>query len=173
MGIVRKVVITGLVAGVGMGIYKVVKGTQIADAAGKFDIKLLAFTLKETKKNGIGLPTSFVYTAKLNINNPTVNDVTLSQPYIKVSVADSSGNFTEVANTAIPDGSELTIKAKKATELSHDIEIASSDILSQVPNFINIIASKITGSPSSTRAKVDFTAEALGITISNSIPVNL
>lgn len=146
--------------------YALVKTTKTANAAESLDADIEAFTLKSTKKNPLGIPTSFIYTIGLKINNPSDSDLTVGKPYIKLSVKKADGTLSKIANTDNPEGKEIKIKAKSSTMVEHDIEIRSTNIASVVPDLFRNIASRLFGDSSAPiQAVADVTIDAMGLTI--------
>jgi len=144
------------------GINKAVKATQMADAVSKLDIKISQFSVEKADLENI------IVGIKLKANNPTVNNIEISQPYIKVSIPTKAG-WTQIANTAIPSSSQLVIKAKDTNTIEQELAIPTISLKSIIPNIGQYLIDRVTGSSSSKHnVKVDFTAEVLGLTISNS-----
>lgn len=159
-----KVVVGGvLLAGVA---YALVKTTKTANAAESLDADIEAFSLKSTKKNPLGIPTSFIYTVSLKINNPSDADLTIGKPYIKLFMKKADGTLSKIANTDTPEGKEIKIKAKSSSKIEHDIEIRSTNIASVAPDLFRNIASRLFGdSNAPIQAVADVTIDAMGLTI--------
>ena len=160
----------GLLTG---AIFGIVNLTKSANAATKLDIDVDAFSLKETKKNPFGIPTTLIYTVKLKINNPTDKALTIGKPYIKLFVKKADGSLAKIANTETPEGADTTIKAKASTLLSHDIEIRLQNAIAVLPNFITYIIGRIRGDKSTQKAVADITIDAMGTTFSTQEVINL
>lgn len=137
----KTVVIIGLAGLLSVGAYMGIKSIKLSNAVDKLDGDIDAFTLKEIKKNGIGIPTSIIYTISLKLNNPTSQDIVISKPYITISLKKSDGTLTKIFNTTIPDASITNIKSKASTNLKHDVELDVLTVAPKAPNFLyNLIA---------------------------------
>lgn len=166
MANLKKVIVIGAIVGaLSFAGYQGLKAAKTANTADKLDYDVDAFTLKEIKKNPIGIPTSLFYTITLKINNPTDQDLIISKPYFKVSVRKMDGTLAKIFNTTTPDATETNIKAKSSTMIKHDIELRVLNVLPVVPNFIKYLIAKVTGAKPTITLVVDVTLESLGLTL--------
>lgn len=159
-----------LIGGAAFGIVNVVKA---ANAADKLDIDVDAFTLKEVKKNPLGIPTALIYTVGLKLNNPTDKDLVIGKPYIKLSVKKADGTLAKIANTETPEAIETNIKAKSSTSLKHDLELRIFNVATVIPNFVQYIIGRLRGEKSTQQAIADVTLESMGLTLSAQQIINL
>lgn len=111
------------------------------------------------------IPTSLVYTISLKINNPTDQDLVITKPYIRLSVKKANGTLAKIANTAIPEATELNIKAKTTTNVHHDIEFQILNVVKVLPNFLEYIIGRLKGEKSTQQIIADATLDAMGLTI--------
>lgn len=169
----KAIVITAIVGTLSFGAYKLLNITKTANTADKLDSEIDGFTLKEVKKNPLGIPTALIYTVSLKINNPTDQDLVISKPYIKISVKKADGSLAKVANTAIPEATETNIKAKSSTNLQHDVEFRIINAAAVIPNFVQYVISRIRGIKSTQQAIADATFEVEGLTLSTQKIINL
>ncbi len=164
-----KIVVGGLLTTLVVGaIYGAVKVTHTANAAGKLDADIESVSTKEVKKGFLNLPTAAIYTVKFTVKNPTSDTVEISQPYIKFSIKDKTGAYKKIATTAVPSSEMLTIKGRQSTTISHDIEVKAQNVLPVVPGFVNYLLDRLAGVDTHLEGLVEFTADALGVTISDS-----
>ena len=169
----KVVVITSIVGVISFMMYGAVKATKSANTADKLDYDINGFTLKEVKKNPLGIPTSLIYTIDLKLNNPTDQDLVISKPYIKVSVKKANGLISKLANTEIPADTETNIRAKSSTDLKHDVEIRILNAAALIPNFLQYIIDRLRGEKATQQVIVDATLDTMGLTIPVQKIVNL
>ncbi|GEM_PF-4828758 len=166
MANIKKIIIvSALVTVFAYAGYGAVKAQKTLNAADKLDYDFDAFTLKEIKKNPLGIPTSLIYTITLKINNPTDQDLIFSKPYFKLSVKKADGSLAKIFNTNTPDPTEINIKSKSSTILKHDIELRALNIAPVLPNFFQYIAAKAKGVKGTQTIVADVTLDSLGLTI--------
>lgn len=137
----KTITIGGIVVAAFTAVYFSIKGIKSYHAIDKLDYDIDGFTLKEIKKNPIGIPTSLVYTISLKLNNPTDQDLVISKPYFTISIKKPDGSLAKIFNTATPDSTITNIKAKASTILKHDIELQVSNVAPVIPGFLmNLLA---------------------------------
>lgn len=165
MGSISKILVgTALFSALTYGVVKAVKVVKTSNAADKLDYDIDGFTLKHVNRNGIGLPVSLIYTISLKLNNPTDQDLVISKPYIKLSIKKALTLY-KIANTSIPENTQINIKAKQSTQFKHDVEIRITNLLPVLPNALQYILSRISGSKSTQSIIADCTLDSMGITI--------
>lgn len=166
MANIKKIIVVSAIVGV-LSFYgwQGVRAAKTLDAADKLDYDVDAFTLKEIKKNPIGIPTSLIYTITLKINNPTDQDLIITKPYFKLSVKKADGSLAKIFNTNTPDSTETNIKSKSSTLVKHDIELRVLNVAPVLPNLFKYIAAKATGQKGTQTVVLDVTLDSLGLTI--------
>lgn len=169
----KTIVIVGLVGLLSAGAYYGIKGTKLSHAVDKLDYDIDAFTLKSIKKNPLGIPTSLIYTVSLKLNNPTDQDLVITKPYFTLSVKKADGSLAKVFNTDTPDNITTNIKSKASTIVKHDIELRLLNVVPVIPNFIQYILGRITGTKSTQQVVIDVLLDSSGITIPIKKVVNL
>lgn len=126
---------------------------------------------------GLGLslkiPTSLIYTLSLKINNPTDQDLVITNPYIKISVKKNDGTLAKLANTAISSANGLNIKANSTSSVHHDIEFQIINVAKIIPNFLEYIIGRLKGEKSTQKIIADATLDAMGLTIPIQKVINL
>jgi len=149
---------TGLiVAGAGLTIGLTILATHLTKTgatASKLDIILDEFSFSG-KKGGSGV----VFHAKLRINNPTKDSLTISQPYLKVFYKDT----VSPVGVSPPSDTTYKLKPKKTTPLDVYVEFPNSKILPKMPDMLVYFLKRVAGAPSTRKAAVEIQVEGNGI----------
>jgi len=155
---------TGIVIGTGsaIGIALLVNHlVKTGVTAGKLDIFLEDFSFS-TKKGvsgfGVTIP-NINFNAKLNIKNPTTNDLTISQPYIKVFYKDDNSPI----GVSAPSDKTYAVKAKQTTPIEINVEFASVKVLPQMPDLLKYMLKRAMGANSTRNVKVEMQVAGNGI----------
>ena len=154
---------TGIVLGTGatIGLTLLVNHlVKTGMTAGKLDIFLedFSFSAKGIGALGATIP-NINFNAKLNIKNPTGNDLTISQPYIKVFYKDD----TNPIGVSIPSDKTYVIKAKQTTPIEINVEFASIKVLPQMPDIVKYMAKRVFGAASTRNVKMEMQVSGNGI----------
>lgn len=169
----KTIVIIGLVGLLSAGAYFGIKSTKLSHAVDKLDYDIDAFTLKSVKKNPLGIPTSLIYTVSLKLNNPTDQDLVITKPYFTLSVKKADGSLAKVFNTDTPDNITTNIKSKASTIVKHDIELRLLNVVPVIPNLIQYVLSRVSGTKSTQQVVIDVLLDSSGITFPIQKIVNL
>ncbi len=132
-----------------------------SDTADKLSIILDSFSLSSKKLSGLGLTIKVpkvIFEAELTIHNPTKNDLTITQPNLRVFYKDDKN---PVGVSEASDKS-YTLKAKKATPISVNILFSAEKVLPVMPDFLKYIASRIAGKPSTRKVRIEMNVNGNG-----------
>jgi hypothetical protein len=154
---------TGIVIGTGATIGLTLLVTHLVKTgvtAGKLDIMLedFSFTTKGVSGLGISIP-NITFHAKMKINNPTANDLTISQPYLKVFYKDDNSPIGE----SPASDTKYTLKAKQPTPIDVFVEFASVKVLPQMPDLLKYMLKRAIGAPSTRNVKVEMQVSGNGL----------
>ncbi len=142
----------------GTGIHFLVK---TSNTAARLVVTLKDFSFATTKgMSGLGINIPNIYfSAKLAINNPTDNDLKISQPFLKVFY---QNNDTPIG-VSVPSDTTYLIKAKQITPIEINVEFASTKILPQMPDVLKYILKRTLGEASTRKVKIEMQVSGNGI----------
>lgn len=128
--------------------------------AGRLDMVLEEFSLGSgSGVDGLGLKfPSVTFKAKLRLKNPTGDDLTISQPYIRVFYNDKK---TPIGHSRA-SAKRHRIKAKSETPLTVDVEFGSNNLF-QMPDMLSYLLKRVKGAPSTRRVRMEITIAGNGI----------
>lgn len=142
------IVVGGLSAA---GIYALTRLLHTSATADAINYHIDRFDLKSQGLKGLGLSIpKVVFKADIKADNPTDQDLVVSQPYLKVYYNN------KLIGTSTPSGKTTTLKAKDASLISDvDVVFYANTILPVMPDFIKYLASRFSGKKPSRKLKVE------------------
>lgn len=162
----KKVFGLGILAVIaGFLIKGVVNATQAANAVDKLTFDLEGVKIKEIKYFTGVIPKGVVYVIDFQLNNPTAKELIITKPYVTISIPDSTGKYSRIANTSEPGDVETKIRANSNIKLSLDIEVRFLNVIPFLPNFVGYIIDRLKGIKATQKVLINATIDSMGITI--------
>ncbi|MCE9537715.1 MAG: hypothetical protein K8R85_00635 [Bacteroidetes bacterium] len=150
---------------VGLIIKGAVNVAQAANAVDKLTYDLEDIKIKKIEYFSGFIPKGVIYSIDIQLNNPTAKELVITKPYITISIPDSLGKYTRVANTSEPGNVETKIRSNSNIKLNLDIEIRFLNVIPFLPNFVAYIISRLKGIKATQKVLVNATIDSMGITI--------
>lgn len=144
------IVVGGLSAAAIYGITRLLKTSATADA---LTLHIDSFDLKSQGLTGLGLAIpKVVFKANIKADNPTDQDLIVTQPYLKVYYNN------KLIGTSTPSNQTTVLKAKDSSFINDvDIVFYLNNVLPVMPDFIKYIASRFSGKKANRKLKVEIT----------------
>ena len=140
----------------------VVSFAKTANTFEKLDIDLKKFRIK-TVKGG-----SVLFLADVKFTNPTNHEFTIAHPYIKTYYKGKQIGHSNPANK------DFVVKGKAATTIPDiNVEFSLLDVVSVIPDFLQYLASKVQGSPSTKIIAADIITAINGNNITERMEVKI
>lgn len=133
------------------GIYGLTRLLSASATADALNLHIDRFDLKSQGLKGLGLAIpKVVFKADIKADNPTDQDLVVSQPYLKVYYNN------KLIGTSTPSDKKITLKAKDASFISDvDVVFYANAVLPVMPDFIKYLASRFSGKKPSRKLKIE------------------
>lgn len=148
------------------GIKALVSATGAANTAEKLIVDYEGVKFSEVKYYAGFIPKSVIISIYLKLTNPTSNELSVSKPFITLSVVGNGGTKKRLANTAQPTTDPTVIKANNKTSFKHDVEVQFVNALTILPGFVDYAIKRFRGAVASQKVLADISLDALGVTLS-------
>lgn len=123
-------------------------------AGDQLETNLVGFNFLDINIKGL---TSWVkYRAKIEIVNPTSENLAFTTPYIKMFIKDKL-----VTSSALVDKMN-ELKPKSKIILNIDLEFKATSVASVIPNILTFLKGRIKGEPASQEVKIVYRYESEG-----------
>lgn len=156
---------------IGIVVNAAVKTAQASNTAEKLTIDYDGLKIKKVEYFAGFIPKGVIYSIYLKLNNPTNNELQVTNPYITLSIAGQNGASQRIANTQEASSTPILIKANANTKVDHDVEIRLANVLPHIPQFVDYVISRLRGQKATIKVIADISIEALGATISQTKPI--
>jgi hypothetical protein len=139
---------------------------QKANAANRLSYKVADVHFKSANTSGAK------FVAKLALKNPTAETFNITEPFVTLFFTDKKGVRYQVSSSQ-PTGKPLPIKANDTTSFSVELEIATSDAITVMPDFVTYMLSRAMGAKSTRQAIINIFSNAEGFNINLDYPIGI
>ncbi len=165
---------TGAKVGIGLGVGaaaglliwgapKVFKLKAKSDASDKLVMDLEDVAIGNVIKSG-AIPSGIKYNIKFSIKNPSLEEISFENLYVKVSIKDSKGVYSQIADT-VPDGKGTTIPKQQSTKATLTAEVRFLNVITKAPDLATYLMNRARGKKASRDAKIEWTYTSEGFNL--------